>query len=37
MLGLLGRIREGYSSEKAEEVEAEERAVEAHGRYLNEL
>ena len=37
ILNLLGRIRSDYSADKTEEVEAEDRAIEAHNKYLAEL
>ena len=37
ILTLLGRIREDYSGEKSDEVEGEERAIESHNNYINEL
>lgn len=37
ILTLLGRIRDDYASEKADEIEGEERAIQAHNHYINEL
>ena len=37
ILNLLGRIRSDYQGDKSEEVEAEERAIEAHNKYMGEL
>ena len=33
----MGRIRTDYSGDKAEEVEGEQRAIEAHDKYMAEL
>ena len=37
ILALLGRIREDYTGEKTDEIEGEERAIQAHSHYTNEL